>query len=167
MARAAGVKPSVHRLAKAGLVVAMVAFVLACYGSFAAERHLAASPLNTARANASAAEPSSWYGRLIVRAEVAAFGDRLDRVMTDRTAHSRRARVGLAVFAFVLPFVLGLAAALMGGHAMKLIERDAEKWGGNFEAVFAIMIGGLSAVISGCMILAVFGWRLVPSVYTS
>ncbi len=160
-------KPSVHRLAKAGLVAALLAFVLACYGSFAAERHLAASPLNTARANVTAAEPTSWYGRLIVRAEAAAFGDRLDRVMTERTAHSRRARLTLGAFAFVLPFVLGLGAALMGGHAMKLIERDTEKWGGNFEAVFAIMIGGLSAVISGCMILAVFGWRLVPNLYTS
>lgn len=167
MSKAAGVKPSVHRLAKLGLVMALVAFVLACYGSFAAERHLASSPLNAARPNATAAEPTSWYGRLIVRAEVAVFGDRLDRVMSEQTARSRRARLALGAFAFVLPFVLGLAAALIGGHAMKLIERDTVKWGGNFEAVFAIMIGGLSAVISGCMILAVFGWRLVPSVYTS
>jgi hypothetical protein len=167
MAKATGMKPPAHRLAKAGLVVALAAFALACYGSFAAERHLASSPLNTARANVTPAEPTSWYGRLVVRAEVAAFGDRLDRLMTEKTAHSRRVRLGLGAVAFVLPFVLGLAAALMGGYAMKLIERDTEKWGGNFEAVFAIMVGGLSAVISGCMILAVFGWRLVPSVYTS
>jgi hypothetical protein len=167
MAKAGGVKPSVHRLAKAGLVVALLSFVLACYGSFAAERHLASSPLNVARVNATAAEPTSWYGRLIVRGEVAVFGGRLDRLMTEKTADSRRARAGLVVIAFVLPFVLGLAAALMGGHAMKLIERDAEKWGGNFEAVFAIMVGALSAVISGCMILAVFGWRWVPSAYTN
>lgn len=167
MAKAATVRPAVHRLAKLGLVTALVAFVLACYGSFAAERHLATSPLRAARPTIAAAEPTSWYGRLIVRAEVAAFGDRLDKLMTERTANSRRARLMLGVFAFVLPFVLGLAAALIGGHAMKLIERDAERWGGNFEAVFAIMIGGLSAVISGCMILAVFGWRLVPSLYTS
>src|SRR5204862_7961413 len=106
-------------------------------------------------------------GVLISRAETAVFGDRLDRVMTERTAHSRRARVALGLFAFVLPFALGLGAALVGGRAMKLIERDTEKWGGNFEAVFAIMIGGLSAVISGCMILAVFGRRLVPNLYTS
>ena len=33
-------------------------------------------------------------------------------------------------------------------------------------AVFAIMIGGLSAVISGCMIFAVYGWKYVPTVYT-
>ena len=77
---------------------------------------------------------------------MAAFGDRLDRVMTERTAHSRRARLILGAVAFVLPFVLGLGAALMGGHAMKLIERDTEKWGGNFEAVFAIMIGGLATM---------------------
>jgi hypothetical protein len=167
MAKAAGIKPSVHRLAKAGLVTSLLAFALACYGSFAAERHLASSPLNAARSSVTPAEPTSWYGRLIVRAEVAVFGDRLDRLMAERTAHSRRARLVLGAVAFVLPFVLGLGAALMGGHAMKLIERATEKWGGNFEAVFAIMIGGLSAVISGCMILAVFGWRLVPSFYTS
>lgn len=167
MAKAAGVKPAVHRLAKAGLGIALVAFVLACYGSFAAERHLAGSPLNTARSTAAPAEPTSWYGRLVVQAETAAFGDRLDRVMTERTAHSRRARVALYAVAFVLPFALGLTAALLGSRAMRRIERDAERWGGNFEAVFAIMIGGLSAVISGCMILAVFGWRLVPNLYTT
>jgi hypothetical protein len=167
MAKAAGVKRSVHRLAKTGLGVSLLAFVLACYGSFAAERHLAGSPLNTARASTAPAEPTSWYGRLLVRAEVAAFGDRLDRVTTERTAHSRRARVAVGLVAFALPFVLGLTAALMGSRAMRLIERDYEKWGGNFESVFAIMIGGLSAVISGCMILAVFGWRLVPNLYTT
>jgi len=75
--------------------------------------------------------------------------------------------VVLGVVAFVLPFVLGLGAALAGGEAMRRIERDTEKYGGNFEAVFAIMIGGLAAVISGCMILSVFAWRFVPAAYTT
>ena len=167
MAMAPPIKRSVHRLAKAGLGASVLAFVLACYGSFAAERHLAGSPLNTARPVATPPEPTSWYGRLLVRGEVSAFGDRLDRVMTEKTRTSKRSRVLLELVAFVLPFVLGLGAALAGGEAMRRIERDTEKYGGNFEAVFAIMIGGLAAVISGCMLLSVFAWRFVPAAYTA
>ena len=49
---------------------------------------------------------------------------------------------------------------------MRRIEARKEAYTGSRHAVFAIMIGGLSAVVSGCMILAVYAWRYVPTAYT-
>ena len=72
----------------------------------------------------------------------------------------------LQVIAFVLPFVLGIAAAVTGGHALGAIERSAGKTVGNFQAVFSIMIGGFAAVISGCMMLSFYVWPMLPSLYT-
>jgi hypothetical protein len=158
----------VHRLAKAGLVTAVLAFVLACYGSFVAETHLSSSPLRQARPNPGLpAEPTSWYGRTIAAAETAVFGGRASEVMTEKTGRSKLTRYTVQLVAFVLPFVLGIAGALMGGEAMKAIEGASDRYGGNFGAVFAMLIGGLSAVISGVMCLAVFVWPAIPSLYTN
>jgi hypothetical protein len=49
---------------------------------------------------------------------------------------------------------------------MRAIERDKGATSGSGAAVFAIMIGGLSAVIAGCMIFVVYGWKYVPTLYT-
>lgn len=128
-----------HPLAVAALVVALVASGLALYGSFLSELHLAGSRLNEAR-----------------NAPGAAF-----------TQNSKATRAWLQVAAYALPFVLGVAAALAGGEAMRAIERKGGKSGGYLAAVFAIMVGGLSAVVSGCMLLAVYGWKYVPAWYTA
>jgi hypothetical protein len=158
----------VHRLAKVGLVTAVVAFVLACYGSFVAETHVSTSPLRKARPNAGLpAEPTSWYGRLIASAETKVLGGRASEVMAEKTGRSKLTRYTVQLVAFVLPFALGLAGALMGGEAMKAIEAANTKSGGNFQAVFAMLIGGLAAVISGVMCFAIFVWSVVPSLYTN
>ena len=94
------------------------------------------------------------------------FGDRADKKILALTGRSKIARYSLQVVAFVLPFVLGLAAALMGGSAMTAIERSGGTRAGNFQAVFAIMIGGFAAVIGGCMIVSVYVWPHLPSLYT-
>ena len=76
------------------------------------------------------------------------------------------ARYGLQALAFVAPFGLGLLAALAGGEAMKAVQGSEGKYGGNTLAVFATMVGGLAAVVAGCMILSVYVWPHVPSLYT-
>ena len=58
--------------------MALVAFVLALYGSLHAEKHIAGSPLREARGSAGLpAEPTKWYERLIAKGENAVFGDRI------------------------------------------------------------------------------------------
>lgn len=165
---AVGVKRApVHRLAWAGFGVALVALVLAWYGSLHAEKHIPGSPLREARGPANVlAEPGPWYERLWDRAEVSVFGGRFDKKVLALTERSKVARYSVEVVAFVLPFVLGLAAALMGGSAMTAVEKSHGKYSGNFQSVFAIMIGGFAAVIAGCMIVSVYLWPHVPSLYT-
>lgn len=131
-------KGRVHPLATAALVTGLVASVLSLYGSFLSERHIAGSPLNVARSDAG----------------------------LESTRTSKLNRYSLQFAAYVLPFVLGVGAALAGGEAMKLIERQDGTYSGSPQAVFAILLGGLSAVVSGCMILAVHLWKYVPTVYT-
>jgi hypothetical protein len=128
----------VHPLAWAALAMGLVASALALYGSFLSEKHLPGSPLNTARNDP---------GLESVRA-------------------SGGERYALEAAAYFVPFVLGNGAGLVGGWAMRRIERSAPVYSGSRHAVFAIMIGGLSAVVSGCMILAVFVWKYVPTAYT-
>ena len=73
---------------------------------------------------------------------------------------------GAIVFAaYFLPCGLGLAAAFAGGKAMRTIEARGRVHAGSRHSVFAIMIGGLSAVVSGCMILAIYLWPHVPALY--
>lgn len=74
-------------------------------------------------------------------------------------------RASIAFVAYFLPFGLGLGAAFAAGHAMRAIDLGGRVHAGNRHAVFAIMIGGLAAVVSGCMILALYGWEYVPALY--
>lgn len=124
-----------HPLAVAALVVALVAAGLALYGSFLSEVHLAGSRLSEAR-----------------NAPGAAF-----------TRDSKAVRIWVQIAAYFLPFALGVGAAVAGGEAMKAIERTGGAAGGHLPAVFAVMVGGLAAVVSGCMIVAVYGWQHVPA----
>ena len=66
----------------------------------------------------------------------------------------------------MLPFLLGLGAALTGGLAMTRIERSGGHYTGNFHSVMSIMIGGFAAVIGGCMMVSVFVWPCLPPLYT-
>lgn len=127
--------PRTHPLAAAALGIAVVAAALALYGSFLSEVHLAGSRLNQAR-NAPGAEFT-------------------------RDSAAVRARVQIA--AYFLPFVLGIGAAVAGGEAMKAVERAGPGAGGHVPAVFAVMVGGFAAVVSGCMLIAVYGWQFVPA----
>jgi hypothetical protein len=126
--------PRTHPLAAAALAAALLAAGLALYGSFLSEVHLAGSRLNEAR-----------------NAPGAAF-----------TRDSKAVRVWVQVAAYFLPFALGVGAAVAGGEAMKAIERTGGA-GGHLPAVFAVMVGGLAAVVSGCMLVAVYGWQYVPA----
>ena len=49
---------------------------------------------------------------------------------------------------------------------MSVIEKSKPRCSGNFQAVFAIMIGGFAAVIAGCMLVSVYLWPNIPSLYT-
>jgi hypothetical protein len=167
MTPTAATKVTTHRLAVTGFILSIVALVLAFYGSLYAEKHIAGSPLREARGSAGIpAEPVAWYERIIARGETTIFGDRIDRKMLAWTSRSKIANYSLQVIAFVVPFILGIAAAVTGGNAITAIERTAGKTAGNFQAVFSIMIGGFAATISGCMMLSFYVWPLIPSLYT-
>jgi hypothetical protein len=162
-------KPApVHRQAWVAFGLALAALALAWYGSLHAEKHIAGSPLREARGPANViAEPGSSVERGLDRAERSLFGGLLDQKMLSWTDRSNRARYTFQLIAFVLPFVLGLAAANLGGAAMTAIEHAGASRTGHFQSVFAILMGGFAAVISGCMIVNVFLWPLAPSLYTS
>lgn len=125
--------------ATAALVVALVAFGLSLYGSLLAERHLPGSRLNEA-----------WLS------PGTAF------------AQSSESVRGLVAFAgYGLPLLLGVAGAVVGGRAMRALGTDPADRIHHLKAVFAVMIGGLAAVVSACMLLAVYGWDHVPHWYTT
>ncbi len=139
MARATVMKSGpTHPLALGAILTALVAAALALYGSFLSEKHFAGSPLNVARKEAG--------------------------LVTEQS--SKTTRYTLQFAAYILPFVLGIGAALAGGEALRAIEKEPGKRSGSLPAVFAIMIGGLAAVVSGCMILAVYLWKYVPAAYS-
>lgn len=155
-----------HVTAKLGLGLAVVSLVLAWYGSLHAEKHLPNSPLRAARSTGNApSAPGNWYERLWDRAEAKLFGGSLDAKILALTSRSRTARIAVEVVAFWLPFVLGIVAALLGGWAMKCIERERDRYYGNFHSVSSIMAGGLASIISGCMILNIYVWPHIPSLY--
>jgi nitric oxide reductase large subunit len=117
------------------------------------------------------------FALAIIAAGVAHYGSVLSETHIPDTPQNRlRGSEGLGATgpsrfwipfaAFIVPLALGLAAAFMGGAAMRAIERDKGTTSGSGAAVFAIMIGGLSAVIAGCMIFVVYGWKYVPTLYT-
>jgi hypothetical protein len=163
-----GERAPVHRLAWTGFVLAVLALLLAWYGSLHAEKHIAGSPLRAARQSADViGEPGSWYERLVDRAEMSVFGERIDRIILEATERSPAMRFTMQFVAYVLPFLLGLAAAFMGGSAISAIERAGTARSGHFQAVFAIMIGGFAAVIASCMIFSVHVWPHLSSPYTT
>lgn len=158
----------VHLMSWAGIVMAVVAGVLALYGSMAAEKHIAGSPLREARGSAGLpAQPGSWYERLWVKGEVRAFGDRIDRKVLAITERSKVTNYTVQLVAYVLPFFLGLAGALTGGWAMKVVQASGGRYAGNTLAVFSMMVGGLAAVVAGCMIISLYVWPRLPAVYTT
>lgn len=156
----------VHRLASRAFAIALVAVVLAFYGSMFAEKHLVHSPLSQARGDGGGpVAPQHWWERLIVQAETAVFGNRLEVVIRDLTARSRWAALTVQALAFFVPFVLGVTSAWLGGYTLTAIEQSGGTYAGNFAAVFAIMIGGFAAVIAGCMILSQYLWPWIPAAY--
>jgi hypothetical protein len=151
-----------------GIVMAVLAGVLALYGSMHAEKHLAGSPLREARGSAGLpAQPDSWIERQWVKVEVSLFGDRIDRKMLAFTEQSKIANYTLQLFAYVLPFFLGLAGALTGGWAMKVVQASGGKYSGNTLAVFSMLVGGLASVVAGCMMISLYVWPHLPSLYTT
>lgn len=157
-----------HRMAWMGIVMAVVAGVLALYGSMAAEKHIAHSPLREARGSSGLpAQPGVWYERLWTKGEVSILGDRIDRKILALTERSKIANYTLQLVAYVLPFFLGLAGALTGGWAMKIVQASDGKYTGNTLAVFAMMAGGLATVVAGCMMISLYLWPLLPSLYTT
>jgi hypothetical protein len=163
-----GRRAPIHFMAWAAIAMAVVAGVLALYGSMHAEKHLPESPLRQARGSAGVpAQPGPWYERLWVKGETRVFGDRFDRKMLDLTERSKPARYAVHFIAYFLPFGLGLAGALLGGWAMKLVQASGGNYVGNTLAVFSMMVGGLAAVVAGCMMMSLYVWPHLPSVYTT
>jgi hypothetical protein len=155
-------------MAWAGIAMAVIAGVLALYGSMQAEKHLSGSPLREARGSAGLpAKPGSALERLWARGEASVFGDDIDRKMLALTERSKIANYSLQLVAYVLPFFLGLAGALTGGWAMKVVQQSGGKYAGNTLAVFSMMVGGLAAVVAGCMLVSLYVWPLLPSLYTT
>lgn len=130
-----GQTSAVHPLASLSFLAAIVAILLAFYGSIAGEKRIPGSPLNVARLESGPG--SSAEGPLV------------------------------GALTFLFPCLLGTAAALAAGWAMRSIERSAGRYRGDAIAVFAILIGSFAAIIGGCMILAVYLWPYIPSLYTT
>ena len=140
MAATAGVKAAPgHPVVVAALATAIVALALSFYGSFLGEKHMAGSPLNEARN-----EPGQSF-----------------------TRDSKIARYSHQLLAYFLPFALGVVATLGGAAGMRKIEASAGEYRGNTAGVFAVLVGGLAAVTSGCMILSLYVWKHLPSLYTT
>jgi hypothetical protein len=130
-----GKRPPLHPLAAGSFAAALVAFVLAWYGGLYGEKHTAGSPLNAARLAPSApmARPAESGGWLV------------------------------PLVGYVAPLLLGVGSAFAGGRAMRVVEDSNGAYRGDLPAVFAVMLGGLSAVTGGVMLVAVYGWRFVPA----
>ena len=158
----------VHRMAWAGIVMAVVSGVLALYGSMHAEKHIAGSPLREARSPAAVPPKPTWaVERLFTKAETSVFGGDVDSKVLAMTQRSKIANYTLQLFAYVLPFFLGLAGALTGGWAMQVVQQPGVRYAGNALAVFAMLVGGLAAVVAGCMMISLYLWPLLPSLYTT
>jgi hypothetical protein len=176
----------VHRMAWAGIAMAVLSCVLALYGSMHAEKHIARSPLREARGATGPARPTAASLGEHVRARVAdapgpnspsaftrlgraagATAEWVDHRILAATERSKITNYTLQLVAYVLPFFLGLAGALTGGWAMKLVQQSGGRYSGNTLAVFAMMIGGLASVVAGCMIVSLYVWPLMPSLYTT
>jgi hypothetical protein len=141
MASAAATPPGRRLPSRAvlALLLALCAFGVSLYGALVSERHLAGSPLNVARSAAGA----------------------------EFTHASENARIALALVAYGLPLVLGVAAGVLGTRTMRALSDRPEDRVQHFVAVLAVMVGGLAAVVSACMLIGVYGWPHVPHWYTA
>ncbi|MFO0825529.1 MAG: hypothetical protein U0792_20815 [Gemmataceae bacterium] len=158
----------IHPLAWGGFIMSIVAILLASYGSLYAEKHLDGSPLREARGAAGLpAEPTHWYDKAATRGEKTIFGAEIDRKVLAFTTGSKIANYSLQIVAFMVPFVLGIVAALLGGWGMSAIERATDKYTGSMQAVFAQLIGAFAAIIAGCMMVSYYVWPYVPAFYTT
>jgi hypothetical protein len=158
----------VNRLAVLSIAIAVIAGVMALYGSMHAEKHIAGSPLRAARGNSGQpSQPGSGVDKLVVKAETKVFGTRLDDKMQSITSRSKIANYIVQIVAYILPFVLGLIAAFAGGSTMKAVRLSNGKTVGNTLAVFAVLLGGLASVVAGCMLVSLYLWPLLPAFYTT
>lgn len=158
----------IHRLAWLGIGTAVLAALLALYGSMHAEKHLAGSPLRDARgAPGAAPRPESLLTRTWAQGEALIFGGDVDDKILRATQQSKVANYSFQLVAYVLPFVLGIGAALIGGAAMSAVERAGGRYTGNALAVFSMLLGGLAAVTAACMMITLYLWPHLPSLYTT
>lgn len=164
----------IHRMAWAGIAMAALAGVLALYGSMHAEKHIADSPLRAARNTSGQTDappkPGNWHERLRTWVERNVLGrttDDLDREVLALTERSKVANYSIQILAYLMPFALGLAGALTGGWAMKAVQASGGKYAGNTLAFFSMMIGGLAAVVAGCMMVSLYVWPHLPKLYTT
>jgi len=58
----------------------------------------------------------------------------------------------------ILPIVLGIGAALLGGHSFRTIEQSQGKLGGDGFAFFSLMIGMFAVVMGACSTFAALIW---------
>lgn len=59
---------------------------------------------------------------------------------------------------FVLPIILGLGAAVLGGRAYRAIERTGGQLGGDGMAFFGLMIGFFAAAVGATTTFAALVW---------
>ncbi|MCZ2343711.1 MAG: hypothetical protein LC104_18235 [Bacteroidales bacterium] len=67
----------------------------------------------------------------------------------------------IPIVAYWTPFLLGLIAVGLGAVGLRAIERAQGRLGGDMPGVFAVMIGGLSAVIGAVQLFAFWIWPCV------
>ena len=109
------------------------------------------------------AQPSSWSGRVWVKSETSLFGNRIDQKLLALTERSKIANYSVQIVAYVLPFFLGLAAALTGGWAMKAVQASGGKLRGQHAGGLRDDDRRLAAVVAGCMMVSLYVRPLIPS----
>lgn len=69
----------------------------------------------------------------------------------------------IPIVAYDAPLLLGVMAVCLGTFGLRAIERAHGQLGGDMPGVFAVMIGGLSAVVGAVQLFAFSIW---PRVWT-
>lgn len=82
------------------------------------------------------------------------------RFRAETTPPSYRPLLGY-VATFMLPMILGVAAALLGGYSFRKIERSVPKPSGDGFAFFSIMIGLFAALVGTCTTFVHFVWPIL------